>query len=67
MTDLRTDYLPDDDTDDVDHAGHGKTWEGPEYKAAVEEIDSLIGKLTATVPLDKTLIVLVADHPGRAD
>lgn len=50
--------------DDVDHAGHGKTWEGPEYKAAVEEIDSLIGKLTAAVPLDKTLIVLVADHGG---
>ena len=44
--------------DDVDHAGHGKTWEGPEYKAAVTEIDALIGRLVAAVPLDKTLIVL---------
>lgn len=50
--------------DDVDHAGHGKTWEGPEYKQAVTEIDSLIGQLVATVPADKTLIVLVADHGG---
>lgn len=50
--------------DDVDHAGHGKTWEGPEYKAAVEEIDGLIGKLVAAVPLDTTLVVLVADHGG---
>jgi len=50
--------------DDVDHAGHGKTWEGPEYKAAVEVIDGLIGQLTGAVPLDRTLIVLVADHGG---
>lgn len=50
--------------DDVDHAGHGKTWEGPEYLAAVEEIDGLIGKLVATVPENGTLIVLVADHGG---
>ena len=50
--------------DDVDHAGHGKTWEGPEYKSAVEVIDGLIGQLVAAVPVDKTLIVLVADHGG---
>ena len=50
--------------DDVDHAGHNKTWEGPEYKEAVKIIDGLIGKLVATVPIDKTLIVLVADHGG---
>ncbi|MFN0103936.1 MAG: alkaline phosphatase family protein [Bryobacteraceae bacterium] len=50
--------------DDVDHAGHGKTWEGPEYKQAVEEIDGLIGKLVATVPLATTLIALVSDHGG---
>lgn len=50
--------------DDVDHAGHGKTWEGPEYKAAVTEIDGLIGQLVAAVPLHQTLIVLVADHGG---
>jgi len=50
--------------DDVDHAGHGKTWEGPEYKAAVEIIDGLIGQLVAAVPIEKTLIVLVADHGG---
>lgn len=51
--------------DDVDHAGHAKTWEGPEYKAAVAEIDALIGKLAATVPVATTLIVLVADHGGN--
>jgi predicted AlkP superfamily pyrophosphatase or phosphodiesterase len=50
--------------DDVDHAGHDKTWEGPEYRAAVEAMDTLIGRLVATVPLDKTLIVLAADHGG---
>ena len=50
--------------DDVDHAGHGKTWEGPEYQAAVEVIDGLIGQLTAAVPIDNTLIVLVSDHGG---
>lgn len=50
--------------DDVDHAGHGKTWEGPEYKAAVTTIDGLIGQLVATVPIESTLIVLVADHGG---
>ena len=50
--------------DDVDHAGHAKTWEGPEYKAAVEIIDGLIGQLVAVVPIEKTLIVLVADHGG---
>lgn len=50
--------------DDVDHAGHGKTWEGPEYKQAVAEIDGLIGQLVSTVPAAKTLIVLVADHGG---
>ncbi len=50
--------------DDVDHAGHGKTWEGPEYKAAVEVIDGLIGQLVATVPIDKSLIVLVSGHGG---
>ena len=50
--------------DDVDHAGHGKTWEGPEYKAAVEEIDTLIGNLVAAVPMAETLVVLVADHGG---
>lgn len=53
--------------DDVDHAGHGKTWEGPEYKSAVEEIDGLIGKLVAAVPADKTIIVLVADHGGTGN
>ena len=51
--------------DDVDHAGHDKTWEGPEYKAAVGIIDELIGKLIAAVPLDTTLIVLVSDHGGN--
>ena len=50
--------------DDVDHAGHGKTWEGPEYKAAVEVIDGLIGQLVATVPIDQSLIVLVSGHGG---
>lgn len=50
--------------DDVDHAGHGKTWEGPAYLAAVEEIDTLIGKLVAATPDDRTLVVLVADHGG---
>ena len=52
--------------DDVDHAGHDKTWEGPEYKAAVTEIDRLIGKLLGAWHPGKTLVVLVADHGGTS-
>jgi predicted AlkP superfamily pyrophosphatase or phosphodiesterase len=51
--------------DDVDHAGHSKTWEGPEYKAAVETIDGLIGRMLDAVPQKSTLVVVVSDHGGN--
>jgi phosphopentomutase len=54
--------------DDVDHAGHEKGWMGPEYMAAVERIDGLIGNLVAAVAAARregdTAILVSADHGG---
>ena len=50
--------------DDVDHAGHDKTWESIDYVRAVEEADRLIGELLAVLPLEQTLVAIVADHGG---
>lgn len=50
--------------DDVDHVGHDKTWESPEYLQEVAVADRLIGEMLAVLPLDQTLIVIVADHGG---
>lgn len=49
--------------DDVDHAGHRHGWGSPEYKAAVEDADALIGSLVAAVG-DGTNVFVVADHGG---
>jgi len=54
--------------DDVDHAGHEFGWKTPEYFAAVEMIDGLIGRVLASldaVGIGKQTVVLVtADHGG---
>ena len=50
--------------DDVDHAGHDKTWESIDYVRAVDEADRLIGELLAVLPLEQTLVAIVADHGG---
>lgn len=50
--------------DDVDHAGHDKTWESPEYLQAVAAADRLIGQMLEALPLDQTVVAIVADHGG---
>lgn len=50
--------------DDVDHAGHDKSWESTDYVRAVEIADGLIGELVAILPPAETLIAIVADHGG---
>ena len=49
--------------DDVDHAGHDHGWWGPEYKAAVEMVDGLIGKFLQAVDRDAVFLI-TADHGG---
>ncbi|WP_051670023.1 alkaline phosphatase family protein [Bryobacter aggregatus] len=49
--------------DDVDHAGHGKGWEGEHYLAELHRVDALVGRLAAAAG-PKSLVVLVADHGG---
>jgi predicted AlkP superfamily pyrophosphatase or phosphodiesterase len=55
--------------DFVDHAGHSKGWGGPEYLAAVQQADQLLGRLLDTldrINLRKaTTILVVSDHGGR--
>jgi predicted AlkP superfamily pyrophosphatase or phosphodiesterase len=54
--------------DDVDHAGHDHGWWGPEYKAAVEMVDGLIGQVVDAVEGagigKQTVILVTADHGG---
>lgn len=54
--------------DDVDHAGHGQGWMGPEYMAEVERIDGLVGEMLEGVRKAKlagsTAILVTADHGG---
>lgn len=54
--------------DDVDHAGHTFGWKSPQYFKAVDMIDTLIGDLLTALKdagvLDKTLILVTADHGG---
>ena len=54
--------------DHVDHAGHELGWRTPEYKAAVEAADRLIGQMLDAVRAagvwDRTLILVSADHGG---
>jgi predicted AlkP superfamily pyrophosphatase or phosphodiesterase len=49
--------------DDVDHAGHQFGWHTPQYYAAVEEADGLIGNAMDAIGPDVFLIV-TADHGG---
>ncbi|MBL8212390.1 MAG: alkaline phosphatase family protein [Bryobacterales bacterium] len=51
--------------DDVDHAGHDHGWWGPEYKAAVEMVDGLIGQFREAAGRDATFLI-TADHGGNA-
>jgi predicted AlkP superfamily pyrophosphatase or phosphodiesterase len=49
--------------DDVDHAGHDHGWGSPQYRAAVEVIDGLLGLLVDAVG-PNTYILFTADHGG---
>ena len=55
--------------DDVDHAGHEFGWKSPEYFAAVEQVDGLIGGLLKTLDetglRKNTLVMMTADHGGK--
>jgi len=55
--------------DDVDHAGHTYGWKSPEYFAAVEQIDGLVGKLLDALTdagiRRQTVVIMTADHGGK--
>lgn len=50
--------------DDVDHAGHDHGWGSDQYRAAVESIDAMVGKLAAEVDLQAATLLISADHGG---
>ncbi|MBI4602145.1 MAG: alkaline phosphatase [Planctomycetes bacterium] len=54
--------------DHVDHAGHDHGHGSPEYYAAVEEADRLIGRLADALRdagmLEKTVVLVTSDHGG---
>jgi predicted AlkP superfamily pyrophosphatase or phosphodiesterase len=53
----------------VDHAGHDHGWDSPEYAAAVEQADALIGQVVDTIAAGglsgRTAILITADHGGN--
>jgi predicted AlkP superfamily pyrophosphatase or phosphodiesterase len=49
--------------DDVDHAGHDHGFGSAEYRAAVEMIDGLLGRLVEAVG-PETFVLFTADHGG---
>ena len=55
--------------DHVDHAGHADGWHSPSYDEAVREADRLIGELLDRLRragmLDRTAILVTADHGGK--
>lgn len=52
----------------ADNAGHSKGWSSPEQMAAIANIDTLFGKVLATLDelklTEKTYIIVSADHGG---
>lgn len=52
----------------TDHAGHTYKWMSPQYIAAIEEADSVIGKLTTQLKAENlykdTHFMLITDHGG---
>ena len=54
--------------DHVDHAGHFFTWGSPEYVAAVESADAILGQLLAALDeldmLPYSAVLVSADHGG---
>lgn len=55
--------------DHVDHAGHSDGWHSQSYDAAIREADRLIGELLDRLRragmLDRTAILVTADHGGK--
>ncbi len=55
--------------DHVDHAGHDHGWGSPEYVAAVEEADRLIGEVIQGLRdagmWDHSIVLVTADHGGK--
>jgi predicted AlkP superfamily pyrophosphatase or phosphodiesterase len=56
--------------DDVDHAGHTFGWKSPEFFEAADMVDGLIGRLLAALTKagidDRTILIMTADHGGKA-
>ncbi|TVZ26680.1 type I phosphodiesterase/nucleotide pyrophosphatase [Gillisia sp. Hel_I_86] len=55
--------------DDADHTGHKIGFDSPEYYNEIEKIDTLIGKMIASLEaenlLKETIIILTSDHGGN--
>ncbi|MBC7927721.1 MAG: alkaline phosphatase [Bryobacteraceae bacterium] len=54
--------------DHVDDAGHNHGWSTPEYKAAVEKADALVGQMLSAVDASperaETTLIVSSDHGG---
>jgi hypothetical protein len=54
--------------DNVDDAGHTYGWGSPQYLAAVEKVDDMLGRLQKTLDdlhlRDSTTLLMTADHGG---
>jgi len=50
--------------DHVDHAGHDHGWTSPEYKAAVQKADSLLGRMMDAIRGTNTTLIVTGDHGG---
>jgi predicted AlkP superfamily pyrophosphatase or phosphodiesterase len=50
--------------DHVDHAGHDHGWTSPEYAAAIDKADSLLGRLMDAIRGTATTLIVTADHGG---
>jgi len=55
--------------DDVDHAGHTYGWKSPEFFAAADMVDGLIGQVADALVTagirDQTILIMTADHGGK--
>jgi predicted AlkP superfamily pyrophosphatase or phosphodiesterase len=49
---------------DVDITGHSQSWMSPAYMAAIEAVDTAIGRIVAALP-PQTTIIVTADHGGK--
>lgn len=50
---------------EIDHIGHGKGWQSPEWTSELEQVDSELSRLARLLPPD-TLLLITSDH-GMVD